>query len=139
LNGGEREREIRNRREIFNITHTLLFFFFFFFFLPGRCDAALLLVDTTPQLVAIYIDVHAHKRRHTPHGLFDSHSISLSPIRSSGGRIKGGSLFFFAYIRFVVSSGWNLSPVLLLCVEGDQEKHQNKKIRGGENYISMNK
>jgi hypothetical protein len=26
-----------------------------------------------------------------------------------------------------------------LCVEGDQEKHQNKKIRGGENYISMNK
>jgi hypothetical protein len=130
LNGGEREREIRNRREIFNITHTLLFFFFFFFFLPGRCDAALLLVDTTPQLVAIYIDVHAHKRRHTPHGLFDSHSISLSPIRSSGGRIKGGSLFFFAYTIRRLFWLESLSCVVVVCGGRRRKTPKQKNQRG---------
>jgi hypothetical protein len=80
--------------------------------------------------------VHAHKRRHTPHGLFDSHSISLSPIRSSGGRIKGGSLFFFAYTIRRLFWLESLSCVVVVCGGRRRKTPKQKNQRGWKLYIN---
>ena len=120
MNGGERKG---TGGKIFNITHTSYFFFPPFTFQLGDVP---LMVDTTPQLVAIYIDVHAHKR-HTPHGLFDSHSISLSPILSGG---RGGLLIFLAHGPYRLSCRNLWTDVSRAKRKNNQTKQKQKKSEG---------